>query len=107
MSQALFLLRELKQCHDEMVERIDVFDWQGVGTIWQMAEARFSDLKRLSLVDLLVGDERAEAHELIETLLDRQKFISDQASTWMDQVRPLLSSFERHPVAVRREALPS
>jgi hypothetical protein len=106
MTQALFLLKELKQCHDEMVERIDVFDWQSVGTLWQTAEARFSDLEKLSLVELLVGDERAEARQLIETLLDRQKFISERAGAWMEQVQPLLASFERHPIAPKREPLP-
>jgi hypothetical protein len=97
MSRALHLLRELKQCHDAMLERIDVFDWQSVGTIWQTAENCFSDLQRFSLAELLAGDDRSEARQLVETLLGQQKLISDQAGAWIDQVQPLLASFERQP----------
>ena len=98
MSSALSLLRELKHIHDEMAQRTARSDWQGAGTLWETAEARFAALKEISLTGLS-GSERAEARQLIEALLSQQKTLSAQAQAWMDQARPLLESFDRHPVS--------
>ncbi|MDR2506777.1 MAG: hypothetical protein LBD67_02105 [Candidatus Accumulibacter sp.] len=98
MSNALSLLRELKHIHDEMAQRTARSGWQDAGALWETAEARFAALKEIPLAGLS-GSERIEARQLIETLLNQQKTLSAQARTWMDQARPLLESFDRHPVS--------
>ena len=51
-----------------------------------------SGLQKLKL------DQSSEAQQLAANLLKLQKFISEQVRPWMEQVRPLLESFERYPL---------
>jgi hypothetical protein len=75
----------------------DTLDWEGLEKTWQAAEPCFLALAKTSLTSLSLG-ERSEARQLIENLLNLQKHISGQTLPWMDQVRPLLDSFERYPL---------
>jgi hypothetical protein len=75
----------------------DALDWDGLEKTWQAAEASFSALLKTPLSDLPLS-ERNEARQLLENLLSLQKHISGKTLPWMDQVKPLLESFERYPL---------
>jgi len=95
---ALDCLRQLATQHENMARMADLLDWDGLTREWQDASNRFATLQKISLTGLS-ANERTQARELIEKLLTLQERISGQARPWMDQVRPLLDSFERHPLA--------
>ena len=97
MSAPVLLLRELNECHENMARMADVLDWDSIGLLWQGAETSFAALMKIPLAEL-TGNERIEARQLIENLLKLQKLVSEQAKPWMDQVRPLLESFDRYPL---------
>ena len=97
MAAPLVLLREINTCHENMLLMAKALDWDGVSKEWQGTESNFFTLMKTSLTELR-GNDRAEARQLIENLLKLQKLISAQAKPWMDQVRPLLDSFDRYPL---------
>jgi hypothetical protein len=97
MTSALILLRQLNAHHETMSRMSDTLDWDGLEKTWQAAESSFSALLKTPLSDL-PPSERTEARQLLENLLSLQKHISGQTLPWMDQVRPLLDSFERYPL---------
>jgi hypothetical protein len=97
MTVALALLRELHSDHENMAQMASVLDWDGIGKAWEGVEVKLASLKKIPLIELK-GNERQEARDLIEKVLRLQKLISDQAKPWMDQVRPLLESFDRFPL---------
>lgn len=97
MTAALTLLRELNNDHQNMAQMAIILDWDGVSSVWETAETRLSLLRKMSLTELQ-GNDRLEARQLIENVLKLQDLISEQAKPWMDQVRPLLESFDRFPL---------
>jgi hypothetical protein len=97
MTSALIHLRQLNAYHETMSRMSDALDWDGLEKTWHAAESSFSALVKTPVASLSVS-ERTEARQLIEKLLSLQKHISGKTIPWMDQVRPLLDSFERYPL---------
>jgi hypothetical protein len=80
-----------------MAQMANALDWDGVGSAWEGAEVRLALLRKIPLTELK-GNERLEARHLIGNVLRLQNLISEQAKPWMDEVRPLLESFDRFPL---------
>jgi hypothetical protein len=97
MTSALIHLRQLNAYHETMSRMSDALDWDGLEKTWHAAEASFSALLKTPLSGLPLS-ERTEARQLLENLLSLQKHISGKTLPWMDQVKPLLESFERYPL---------
>ncbi|MEI7431780.1 MAG: flagellar protein FliT [Betaproteobacteria bacterium] len=91
------LLQKLNDSHQNMLRMADALDWDGLEKSWQDAEVAFAALMKIPL-NQLTGNERSEVRKLIENLLELQKLISGQVKPWLEQVRPLLESFERYPL---------
>ncbi len=98
MSATLTLLRDLDKLYRAMVKSAEALDWDELERSWTSAESNFARLKQSPLATSLEFSERREARELIESLLARQQQINDRVRPWMDQVRPLLDSFDRFPL---------
>ena len=97
MNKAIELLQELCVLHEHMFQLAEKLEWSKISQPWFLAETKLDELRKISLVDLSESD-RHQATELIETLLTLQNKISERAVPWMEQVRPLLDSFDKHPL---------
>jgi len=97
MSASLLLLRELHASHENMSRMARELDWDSLEREWQDSESNLAALMKISLTDF-TGNERSEAQQLALNLLKLQKLISGQVKPWLDQVRPLLESFEHYPL---------
>jgi len=97
MNKAIELLQELCVLHEHMVQSADKLEWDKIGQPWFLAEKKLDELRKISLVDLSTNDQH-EVARLIETLLTLQSKISERAVPWMEQVRPMLDSFDKHPL---------
>lgn len=98
MPPPLALLRELDAQHGIMVGMANALDWDGLNQTWQATEINIATLTKLKLLSALAPNEIPEARKLLGNLLAQQKFISERVKPWMEQVRPLLDSFNRFPL---------
>lgn len=101
MSNVLALLDDIGRCHERIADLANRLDWDGVSNEWQATRLKLRELENHPL-DQLSGHERSEAAQQIEKLLELEQRISDQIIPWLDQVRPLLESFNEHPIASKQ-----
>ncbi len=98
MSTSLVLLRELDKRHATMLRLAEALDWDNLDKEWQAAEIDFSALMKQPPLSAIASSERAEIQQLVDKVLAQQKLISERVLPWMEQVRPMLDSFDRYPL---------
>lgn len=98
MSISLTLLRELDKRHATMVRLAETLDWDSLDKEWQAAENDFAALMKQPPLSAIPSSERPEIQQLVDNLLAQQKLISERVHPWMEQVRPMLDSFDRYPL---------
>ena len=98
MPTPLTLLRDLDKRHKAMVDLANDLDWDGLDREWHAAEIHFAALMKKPPLAELTGSDYVEAQKLIGSLLAQQKLITDKVRPWMEQVRPMLDSFDRYPL---------
>jgi hypothetical protein len=98
MPTSLTLLRELATRHETMVSLANALDWDALDREWHAAESHFAVLMKRPPLAELTGSDYAEAQQLIGRLLAQQKLITEKVRPWMEQVRPMLDSFDRYPL---------
>ncbi|MEI7611296.1 MAG: flagellar protein FliT [Betaproteobacteria bacterium] len=97
MPTSLSLLRDLHKRHETMVNLANELDWDGLDREWHAAERHFATLMSMPPLAELTGSDYVEAQKLIARLLAQQKLITEKVRPWMEQVRPMLDSFDRYP----------
>ncbi|MDR3220881.1 MAG: flagellar protein FliT [Candidatus Accumulibacter sp.] len=97
MSAALTLLGHIGKSHRRMAALAEGLDWEGVAGEWRSIYPEIAELRQIPL-DRLTGAERAEVARRIAELLEFEKRISARITPWMEQVRPLLETFRKHPL---------
>ena len=92
----LTLLSDIGKTHERIVELANQLDWDGVNDEWKIALQKLLVLRTFPL-DQLSGQEREEAIQHIRKLLELEERISGKITPWLEQVRPLLESFDKYP----------
>jgi hypothetical protein len=97
MTAALTLIERIGESHGRMAALADALDWDGLVAEWRDISPHIVELRALPL-DRLDDRERARAASLMTELIEFEKRISARITPWMEQVRPLLEIFRKHPL---------
>ena len=92
----LTLLSDIDKSHAKIVGLATQLDWDAVNDEWMISLQKLLELEKFP-IDQLPAQERAKAIQDIKKLLEQEEQISGMISPWLEQVRPLLESFDKHP----------
>jgi hypothetical protein len=97
MDDALALLERIGASHRRMAALAEALDWDGLVAEWRDIHPSIAELGEFPL-DRLDDRERVQAASLIAEFIEFEKQIAARIAPWMEQVRPLLEIFRKHPL---------
>ncbi|MDR0440383.1 MAG: hypothetical protein LBI59_05280 [Candidatus Accumulibacter sp.] len=100
MNAVLTLLDHIGEGYRRMVALANTLDWDGLAEEWQRIHPEIVELRRMTLLDHLNGQERTQAARQVAELLGFEERITARITPWMEQVRPLLAVFRKYPLKV-------